>query len=46
MELFNETWSVTSIKVAGGRFHNNFRVGYRAHLLGYMGFVLGITSTP
>ncbi len=43
---FNETWSATSINVAGERIHNNFRVGYRVHLLDYMGFALGITFAP
>jgi hypothetical protein len=37
---FNEAWSTTSIKVVGKRFHNNFRVGYQVHTLGYIGFGL------
>ncbi len=40
---FNETQCVTSIKVAGERFHNYFKIGYQTHHLSYMGFGLGIT---
>ncbi len=39
---FNEAWSSTSIRVVGEKLHNNFRVGYQVHPLGYMGFGLRI----
>jgi len=42
---FNEAWSTISIRVVGERFHNNFIASYQVHLLGYMGFGLGIPST-
>jgi hypothetical protein len=39
---FDEAWFVTSIRVVGERFHNNFETRYRIHPLGYMGFGLEI----
>jgi hypothetical protein len=42
---FIEAWSTISIRVVGERFHNNFIASYQVHLLGYMGFGLGIPST-
>jgi hypothetical protein len=40
---FNNAWFVATVKAIGERFHNNFRVGFRAHPLGYRGFGLGMT---
>ncbi len=40
---FNKTWFIIFIRVASERFHNNFKVGYWVHPLGYMGFGSRIT---
>jgi hypothetical protein len=34
----------TIVKVVGEWLHNNFRIGFKAHLLGYKRFGLGVTS--
>jgi len=39
----NKMWSTTTIKVANECFHNNFRVGFWNHPLGYRRCGLGIT---
>ncbi len=41
--LFNNAWFVVVVRIASERFHNNFRVGFRVHPLGYTGFDLGMT---
>ncbi len=40
---FNNAWFVIAIRAINEKFHNNFRVGFRAHPLGYKGFGLGVT---
>ncbi len=42
---FNDTWSIVVVKVINEKSYNNFKVGFLAHPLGYIGFGLGITST-
>ncbi len=39
----NKKWSINAIRVVGGWFHNNFRIGFWAHLLGFRMFNLGFT---
>jgi len=40
---FNQAWSTIVIRAANECFHNNFKVGFQAHPLGYRGCGLGIT---
>ncbi len=40
---FNDAWFVAIVKVNSETFHNNFKVGFQAHPLKYMGFDLGNT---
>jgi hypothetical protein len=40
---FNNAWFAAVVKVTGERFHNNFKVGFKAHPLGYKGFGLGVS---
>ncbi len=40
---FNQKWSIDAIRVVGGWFNNNFRIGFWGHLLGFKMFDLGFT---
>ncbi len=40
---FNNAWFVIVVRVAGEKFDNNFKAGFKAHPLGYKGFGLGVT---